>query len=57
MKKKKIIYSDKSFLQVCINARLEVSNCDNYFYYVCLRGDNEGLIEALAVLDGRAVLK
>ena len=44
----------------CLNfehARLEVSNCDNYLYYVCLRGDNEGVIEAYAVLDGRAVLK
>ena len=33
------------------HARLKVSNCDNYFFYVCLMGDNEGLIEAQAVLD------
>ena len=38
----------------CLNfkhARLKVSNCDNYFFYVCLMGDNEGLIEEQAVLD------
>ena len=26
------------------HARLEVSNCDNYFYYVCLIGENEMIV-------------
>ena len=37
----------------CLNfkhARLKVSNCDNYFFYFCLMGDIEGLIEVQAVL-------